>query len=71
MICCFSVSIDKIANVPLAEKNTVVEIHVGIYNGGKMLREMKTGAFNLTQGITWEEKLKFDLTIQRIPKVII
>ena len=66
----FSVSIEKILNIPLAEKDTVVEIQVGLYNGGKKLSEMTTAPISLKQGITWKEKLIFDLSIQRIPKVM-
>ena len=65
-----SVSIEKILNIPLAEKDTVVEIQVGLYNGGKKLSEMTTAPISLKQGITWKEKLIFDLSIQRIPKVL-
>ena len=65
-----SVSIEKISNIPLAEKDTVVEIQVGIYNGGKKLSGMTTAPISLKQGIIWREKLIFDLSIQRIPKVI-
>ena len=66
----FSVSIEKILNIPLAEKDLVVEIQVGLYNGGKKLSEMTTAPISLKQGITWKEKLIFDLSIQRIPKVM-
>lgn len=47
-----------------------MEIQVGIYNGGKKLRGMTTAPISLKQGITWKEKLIFDLSIQRIPKVL-
>lgn len=67
----YSVCIERITNIPLAEKDTVVEMQAGIYNGGKKLREMTTGPISLKQGIVWKEKLIFDLTIQRIPKVVI
>ena len=65
----FSVCIEKISNVPLAEKDTLVEIQVGLYNGGKKLKEMTTAAVSLKQGNAWNEKLIFDLSIQKIPKV--
>lgn len=65
----FSVCIGKISNIPLAEKDTIVEIQVGLYNGGKKLKGMTTAAISLKQGNAWNEKLIFDLTIQKVPKV--
>ena len=39
----YSVCIEKIFNIPLVKKDTVVDTKVGLYNGGKKL-EMTTAA---------------------------
>lgn len=72
MLINFRICIKKISNIPqqLYKRDIGVEVEVGMYNSGKLLRaKKKTQATTLKETTVWNENITFEFDMHNIPKV--